>query len=507
MQVKMLKTLRRKEDRRRNSLSLYVCGIVLLSISVSLIPSVILAIVYGESIIMSAIPMLIGASLGFMLISMFRMPESVSPVNVLYMLGSIWATTIFFGAVPYMFSGIDFCSAVFESTSGYTTTGGSAIADLGVLTQSILFYRVTTNWLGGIIIIISVMILLPMVGSGNRSIISNEVYGSGIQNMQMRIRDAATQFIYIYILLTLAQVIILILLSVSPLDAVSIAFATISTGGFSSFPMTDFNMAIDFVITLFMFLGATNFYLHFRAIYGKKLSFYKKNTEFMAMTMWYLFASTTVFLIAYYSTGMSLENYINSMFMVVSAGTTTGFACTDYTPWPIAATILIFIVAIVGGSSGSTAGGIKLYRVVILFKYVANSITSILNPRLTKSITVGGQKISTKDAHSALNIITLFLVTILVSTFIFMLLGLDLGESLTSVITAMTNYGPGINEFGPMSSFATMSPILKLLMSLLMWMGRLEVALALAMFLPSVMKEQARDVKNAFRNAKNDTRL
>lgn len=488
------------KSMRRASLSLFISGIVLLLLSTSLIPCTGVSLYYEEDASFVAIPMIVGFILGFLLITVFKLPERASRVNVLYMLGSIWAVTVVFGASPYVLGGLDIPTAIFESTSGYTTTGGSAIADLSVLTEGLLFHRVMTNWMGGIIIIISVMILLPMIGSGNRSIISNEISGSGMQNMQMKIKDVAIQFIKIYVGLSAILCLILMLLSISPLDAISITFSTISTGGFSSFPMTDFNIVIDFTIMFFMFMGATNFYLHFRAIKVRRLRVYGENGEFMLMLVWYLLASTAVFLLAYHDSGMTLENYVNSMFMVVSAGTTTGFACVDYMPWPTVAIILIFVVALFGGSSGSTAGGLKIYRLLILLKCIPTYVSNILHPNSVNTITLDKQQVSNATIRSVLEITALFLFTIVLFTFIFMIMGLDAWESITAVVTALTNYGPGVNQFGPMASFAPLSHILKLLMALLMWLGRLEIILALAMFLPSVWREQMSDVRQFTRN-------
>lgn len=491
--------IHKEAERRKEGLSPFIAGSILLGLGISMIPCVLLAAVFKEDISITAIPMFIGLILGTVFLSMYKMPRVVRPVNVLFMLATLWLTAILFGTVPYLLAGLDFFTAFFESTSGYTTTGGSAIADLSVLPQSLLLYRIMTNWIGGMIVIISVMILLPMVGSGSRSVISNEMSGSGTQTMQMKIRDAASQFIQIYIVLTIIMWLILMGLSMEPLEAISVAFSTIATGGFASYSMESYNIIVDFVITFFMFMGATNFYLHFRAIYARKLSFYKKNEEFVWMTFWYLAISVIVFLIVYSNSGATIENFVHSMFMVVSAGTTTGFACADYSSWPATAIIFLFVVALVGGSSGSTAGGIKVSRFVILLKYIHSCVTGILHPQSVRSVTVDKQQISNESVHSALVVISLFIITIVGFSILFMILGLDAIESVTSVVSAITSFGPGVNEFGPMSSFATMDPVFKILMSLLMWLGRLEIAMALAMLLPSVWKEQIKDVKHARR--------
>lgn len=481
-------------ERRRESLSFYISGIVLLVLSLSLVPSAFMALLLGEDLMAPGLSMVVGMILGTLFLAIHKLPRSATPVNVLFMLGMIWTTTILFGAFPYVLAGVDVFSAIFESTSGYTTTGGSAIADLSVIPDNILLYRTMTNWIGGIIIIISVMILLPMVGSSNRTIISNEISGSGIENMHMRIRDSAIQFIQIYMVLSVAQCVILMSLSMKPIEAISVTFSTISTGGFSTFPMTDYNIAYDFVITLFMFLGATNFYLHFKAVYTRSLKCYVNNEEFKLMAFWYVFASTVIFILAYHDVGMTIENYVHSMFMVVSSGTTTGFACTDYTPWPMGAVVLIFIVAIIGGSCGSTAGGIKIIRLLIILKCIPAHIKNIVSPNSVTNISVDNQRVPDPTIHNALDVAALFIVTIVFFTIMFMALGMDAGESITSVVTAVSNYGPSINQFGPMGSFASMSPVFKLLMSFLMWAGRLEIILAFAMFMPSVWKEQARSV-------------
>ena len=460
-------------------------------------PCYLLSVFDGAPSNATGVPMVIGLVLGSLLILRYKMASVMRPVNALTVLGQLWAACFAFGMLPWMIQGYSPFDALFESVSGFTTTGASIIPDLTVIPRSLLLWRQMTNWIGGIIIILLVMLVLPMVGFGNRSSISNEMYGSsGSYKISVKVKDAAIQFTSVYILLTAAMLVLLMLCGVNLYDALCITLPTLPTGGFGCLvSYNDYETAnlVKIIIMVFMFLGATNFYLHFRAIFFKQVSVYRRNIEFMTMLMLVIVMSVFVFFIVNPTSSTSaFDTFIDCAFIVSSASSTTGLTSVDFTQWPSLAMVLVFVTCLIGASSGSTGGGIKVYRVVILFQYVRTIFFRVLNPNNVKNAFTGkSTPISENEVRSVLVVIFVILCTLVLFSFILMGFGVSADESVASVISCFTSFGPSIGTSAV--AYDGMHDFVKVCLAIVMWLGRLEVVTALAILSPSTWKEQIRD--------------
>ena len=467
-------------------------GIVLLGLASAMVPCIIVALIYGESLTPFFVPFVFYLFFGSLFLGIFKMGY-VRPVNVLVMLAVIWLTSIGFGMIPFCLGGMEFIDALLESASGFTTAGCSTISDFSKWSNSILFYRSLSNWVGGIMIILIVMLILPMAKVGNRSIVSNEMSGSGSTNVSVRLRDAAAQFSYIYLLLTAVMIALLLITGTKVFDAVSLALCTVSTGGLASGDI-EINEAARIIMIVFMFLGGTNFYLHFKAIYLRKPVVYRRSSEFMGLLAWcFVMSIVMYFLVEPYSSSSPINTYIDAVFAVISSSTTTGYTLDSMATWPKVTMILMFAISFVGASSGSTSGGVKMSRMIVLLKYIKNSIDHLVHPNTVDEIYMDGSPVSRDYVRMCAVVVFMFMVTICVFTVIFMLTGVESIDSIEVVLSMVTSLGTVDVDIEAMSAFH------KSLIVVMMWVGRLEVLVALAILSPRVWAEHYRDIVHRIR--------
>ncbi len=482
----------RKKIATRMSAPGRIFGITLIGTSLMLIPCLIFAINSNESIDPFLWPAIIGFVIGLASALIFKMPNTISPTNALLMIGVVWFTCIGYGTLPFIIAGMPVVDAIFESASGFTTTGASIMSDIESWDTGILLWRSVTNGIGGIITVIVFLLLFPLVGYGDRTFFTNELSGSGeSDNFSMKIRTAAKQFIMVYVILIGILAIILLVLGVSLLETLCISFSAISTGGFMCLndSVAGYSSLIKIVITLFMFLGGTNFYLQYRGMKNRNIKEYFRNEEFRTMAIWFAFISVVIFFIVFGNSiftdiGNTFDNFVNVALNVVSAGTNTGFAASDFAQWPAVAAMLLFIITLIGGSSGSTSGGIKIFRAIVVFKSIKNGLKKLIVCRGVFDIKLQGNSVGNDNIISSMNVIFLFLLTILIGAVLIALTGVDVGESFALVTSCITNYGPGLGIYGPMGSFSELEPIAKIILSAIMWIGRLEVIMAIILFTP-----------------------
>ena len=477
---------------RIESPSFWMMGIVLLGLASAMVPCIIVGLIYGESLTPFFAPFVFYLFFGSLFLGIFKMGY-VRPVNVLVMLAVIWLTSIGFGMIPFCLGGMEFIDALLESASGFTTAGCSTISDFSKWSNSILFYRSLSNWVGGIMIILIVMLILPMAKVGNRSIVSNEMSGSGSTNVSVRLRDAAAQFSYIYLLLTAVMIALLLITGTKVFDAVSLALCTVSTGGLASGDI-EINEAARIIMIVFMFLGGTNFYLHFKAIYLRKPVVYRRSSEFMGLLAWcFVMSIVMYFLVEPYSSSSPINTYIDAVFAVISSSTTTGYTLDSMATWPKVTMILMFAISFVGASSGSTSGGVKMSRMIVLLKYIKNSIDHLVHPNTVDEIYMDGSPVSRDYVRMCAVVVFMFMVTICVFTVIFMLTGVESIDSIEVVLSMVTSLGTVDVDIEAMSAFH------KSLIVVMMWVGRLEVLVALAILSPRVWAEHYRDIVHRIR--------
>lgn len=404
-----------------------------------------------------------------------------------------WFALALTGTLPFLISGAipSISDAFFETMSGFTTTGASILSDIEALPEGILFWRSMTHWIGGMGIIVLSLAILPILGIGGMQLFVAEVPGLAPDKLHPRIKETAKRLWLIYVLLTIVETILLMFGGMSLFDALCHSFATMATGGFSTKNASamEFSPYIQYVITLFMFLAGVNFSLHFFSLTGKfdKLI---KNEEFRLYGIGTVVLSIIVTLGIYYNTNEAFEqSFREAIFMVVSIITTTGFVSADYTSWTPFLTMLFFMMMFLGGSAGSTGGGMKVIRILLLFKNSFLELKRLIHPRAIIPVRLNGKAVST-DIIS--NVLAFFLFYIFMFVFgsIFMtFLGLDFLSAIGSVAASLGNIGPGIGSVGPVDNFAHIPTIGKWFLSFLMLLGRLELFTVLILFSPYFWKK------------------
>ncbi len=462
-----------------------------------LIPAL-LSFLIGEDFTKYIIPMVPLVLLGFFQYSFFSESKNFRTPNGILLVGLVWFEMVLICAIPYILSGFTIVDGIFEAMSGITTTGLSIVPDVECLDVSLLVWRAMSMWVGGIMIVLVFMYMLPMFGIG-RSMFHNELSGSGSSNYSVRMKNAAKSFIFSYGILSLINFLLLLLCGIGVMDAFCLMCSTISTGGLviTNDCMMSYSTAVQLITILFMFLGGTNFYLHYRAIYKRDKKVYRGNSEFRMMVLWFVAISVIVYLLVAFSTGdadgMTLEDHLdafkNSLFTTVSLGTSSGLYVEDFTMWPSQCTALLMIVAFIGASSGSTSGGIKFSRVRIIYEFLKNSFGKMVHPNALYDVKMDGSSVDEESVLSALTVFMMFVITLIIGAMIFMIYGMDMVDSLGLSISSVANGGMGFGNFGPTGNFAQLSDPLKSVLIALMWIGRMEIITALVLFTPGFWKE------------------
>lgn len=405
-----------------------------------------------------------------------------------------WVSMTIFGALPYLFSGAipNVIDAVFETMSGYTTTGASVLNNIEEIPKGILAWRSTTQWIGGMGIIVLTIAILPLLGIGGMELFIAEAPGPTKDKIHPRIKETAKRLWGIYVFITVCEIVALMICGMNFYDAVNHTFATVSTGGFStkqaSIAYYD-SPAIDFVITFFMFFSGVNFTLLYFLLKGK-IKNVIQNDEFI----WYLFIVGLVIIIAFpivfvYSDYHFVTALRQTAFQVVSIITTTGFVTGDYTAWSSFTTMLFFILFFAGASAGSTAGGIKIVRVVLLIKNSFTEFRRRIRPRAIIPVMMNKEVVEQPIIDNLLAFFFLYLMVFVVGSLAMTVLGLDFESSMGSVATCLGNVGPGIGVVGPMFNFADVPHLGKVFLTFFMLLGRLELFTVLTLFTPYFWKK------------------
>ncbi|MCL2786177.1 MAG: hypothetical protein FWD81_03015 [Methanomassiliicoccaceae archaeon] len=484
--------------RKWDNTFLLTVGITIMVAGIIMLIPLITALIYGDDLLPFLIPMTLCICVSAPMLLLFGFSRDLRPVDGFLLIVAVWGVVTAIAAVPFFLSGWSIIDGFFESVSGFTTTGATLISpeDFESCPNSLLLWRSLTQWIGGIAIILIFIALLPMLGFGGRSMFKNEVSGSGGKNLTTRMTDAALQFIIVYAVLSAVFLVAVLLMGVDPFDSVCLMFSTISTGGF----MTHDNGTgvypsyVQMVILAFMFLGATNFYLHYQRIYRKKGAGYLKNSEFKWMVLIFAIASVAIFVLTFTSTGTNaLTHAKDVVFTVVSIGSSTGYMVTDIGPWALGAAGILLILVVIGGSSGSTAGGLKVGRASAIVTYLMVDVRRRLHPRGVFETKVGGETLEEGTIQAAYLLFVLFVITMVGGGVVLMVLepGMNLEQSMILSVTSVTNCG-FVGPFGHGEGFTSMSDASKLFTTMLMWIGRLEIGTALMLLTPFFWKEVMR---------------
>lgn len=420
-----------------------------------------------------------------------------------YMIVSMgWVIMALAGTLPYLFTGAipNLTDAFFETMSGYTTTGASILSDIESVPKGVLFWRSITHWIGGMGIIVLAIAILPLLGIGGMQLFAAEAPGPAGDKLHPRITDTAKRLWLIYVGYTLAETILLWAAGMTFFDAINHSLSTLSTGGFStknaSVAYYNGQPIIQYIIILFMFLAGTNFVLSYFA-FKTKFSKILRDEEFKLYFSFIIGLTLVVALFIYYQADPSLSSvdhpmvhgplesaFRHGMFQVLAVVTTTGFVSADFTAWTPFLTIVFFGLMFLGGSAGSTAGGIKIVRHLIMIKNGVLEFKRTLHPSAILPVRYNHKAVQQPIVFNVLAFFILYMLSFIVGVLVFSLLGLDFETSLGGAASTLGNVGPALGDLGPVENYGGLPAAAKWWASFLMLIGRLELFTVLILFTP-----------------------
>lgn len=406
-----------------------------------------------------------------------------------------WLFLSALGALPYTLSGCcSYVDALFETISGFTTTGASIFSSPSSLPRGIQFWRALTQWMGGMGVLVLLLALLPKLGGGSVNLMKAESPGPISSKLLPRTADTAKALYVIYIALTVSETLLLRIAGMPWFDAVTTSFTTISTGGFSirDSSIAYYNSeAIVWIVIFFMFVSAINFSLLFLAFVQRKVKEALQSEELR----WYvLIVLGTAALIAvqlhFYSGLPAYTAVSHSVFQVVSLITTTGYATADYVLWSFFSQALLLTVMFIGGCAGSTGGGIKVSRILLLFKSLRRDLRRTLHPHEVRPITLDGKRVEESTISSISLFFFAYLVILMLSAVVVSADALSFGEAFSAALTSISNVGPGFGVLGPTSNFGALSDLSTFVLTWTMLLGRLEIIPVLVLFFPTLWRHK-----------------
>ncbi len=407
--------------------------------------------------------------------------------GVLIVVGA-WVLASLSGAIPYLVTGAipDPVDALFESASGFTTTGASILTDIEALPRPLLFWRSFTQWLGGIGIVVLFVALLSELGPGARFLFKLEVPGPKAEILHPRVQETAAALARIYGVLTLLQIAVLLVLGLDLFDAVTHTFSTVSTGGFS--PHADsvghFGSAVQLTIVLFMLAAGINFSLY-HTLLRRRDPRVLRDVELRVYLVLVIAASVVVALdLLFADRGAGVAVAIDALFAVVSVITTTGFATADFATWPGLAQAVLLALMLAGGCAGSTAGGAKIVRVLIAWRAAMREVRLTFNPASVIAVVVGRDVVPESSVRSVVALLVLWMLAWGAGALALSVGDPDIATAASASIATLSNVGPGLGLVGPYGGFAFFAPWQKCVIVGLMWLGRLEFFALLALLQP-----------------------
>jgi trk system potassium uptake protein TrkH len=405
-----------------------------------------------------------------------------------------WVCMSLFGALPFIIHGSipNFSNAFFETMSGFTTTGASILTDIESMPHGLLFWRSFTQWIGGMGIIVLSLAILPLLGIGGMQLYAAEVPGITKDKLHPRVKETAKRLWIIYLGFTLAETVLLMFAGMNFFDAINHSLTTMATGGFSTKNSSTayfISPFVQYILIIFMFFAGMNFTLHYYAIH-KKFSFFKNNDEFR----YYLFLilGVSIFIALIHQPHVDFhpeEAFRHALFHVVSLVTTTGYVSSDYENWAVFSRMIFFILLFIGGSAGSTGGGIKVVRHLLLFKNGFLELKRLIHPRAIIPVRLNGKAVSSEIISNVQAFFIIYILIFVFGSIVLSLMGVDFISSVGAVATCLGNVGPGIGTVGPVANFNHLPELAKWLLSFLMLLGRLELFTVLIIFTPYFWKK------------------
>ncbi len=471
----------------------YILGWLLIFLSGFLLLPMFVGIIYKEdSFLAFLITSVICLILGFLLSYKKPVNKSIYMREGFIAVSLSWLVMSIFGSLPFMLSGeiTSFTDALFETISGFTTTGASILIDVESLSKASLFWRSFTHWIGGMGVFVFIMAILPLLGGSSMNLLRAESPGPSVGKLVPKIKDTAKILYSIYLFITILEIILLYSFGMNLFESFTITFGTVGTGGFGvrNSSLADYSIEIRIIVTIFMILSGVNYSLYF-LILRKKF----KSAFALEEVRWYfIIIFVAILLISFdirniYS---SLSDILShSAFQVGSIMTTTGYATTDFDLWPEFSKTILILLMFVGACAGSTAGGMKVARIVILFKTVKKELLMLLHPRGIKKIKMDGSCIQHEVVRATNVFVVSYFLILLLSV---LLIGVDefsFNTNFTAVAATLNNIGPGMELVGPTLNYSIFSDFSKFVLMFNMLAGRLEIFPVLLMLMPATWKK------------------
>ena len=405
-----------------------------------------------------------------------------------------WLAAGLVGALPFWFGGTfdSVVDCVFESVSGFTTTGASVLTEIEHVPRGILFWRSLTHWLGGMGIIVLSLAILPFLGVGGMQLYKAEVPGPVPDKLTPRIKDTAMLLWQVYLLFTVLETLLLMFGGMDLFESLCHTFGTMATGGFSTrnASVGAYDSAyIDTVIIVFMLIAGTNFSLHYQLLRGRPLALWRDPEWRFFMWVFVIFSAACTVSIwgdTHESLGRALRD---SAFQVASIVTTTGFATADYELWVPLPQALLLLLMFLGGCAGSTGGGIKCMRIMLLMKAAYQELYRLIHPRAVVKVKMGGKPVPNDVVSSVLGFFMLFMGLFILSSFALAAMGVDVVTAFAATVACIGNIGPGLGQVGPTDNYAGIPWLGKWLLTFCMLLGRLEVYTIIILFVPEFWRK------------------
>ena len=473
----------------------YTCGQMLLLEAVLLFLPLISSFMFGESCAWAfMITIGISAALGVVVMALSKPDTTVIYSREGFVITALsWLILSAVGALPFVISGEipSYVDAFFETVSGFTTTGASVLTDLESMSRGLLLWRSFTHWVGGMGILVLVMAVLPMTTDRSIHIMRAEMPGPVVGKLVPRVRQTAKILYIIYIILTASEIIMLLAGGMSLFEAAVHAFGTAGTGGFGikSDSIASYSPYIQWVMTAFMIIFAANFNLYY-LILIKRFKSILSSEELWVYLGIIVFSVTAVSLNIHALYPTVGETVRHAAFQVMTVMSTSGFATTDFNLWPQFSKSLLFILMLIGGCAGSTAGGLKISRAVMLFKSGRRELKKMLHPRSVSSIRLEGKSVEDSTVSSVGVYFAFFAALQLMFFLLISFEPFDFETKVTSVVACFNNVGPGLGAVGPAGNYAAYTDFSKILLSIAMLFGRLEIYPIIFLLSPSVWKKK-----------------
>jgi trk system potassium uptake protein TrkH len=470
--------------RQRVTLTLHIIGSFLKYFALAYIVPLVTALYYGEDWRIFLYSLLITITIGLLLEFGFRTNKVIERSDGFTIVSFTWLLIPLFGALPYLFLGLGFVDAFFEAMSGFTTTGATILKVVEELPKSALLWRSLTQWLGGMGVILLFISILPRLGVGGSQLFDREFPGPLPERLRPRFSTTARLLWIIYVGFTAAQIVLLHFWArLALFDSVCITFATMPTGGFT--PTTASiaaynNPLAEYIIMVFMFLAGMNFITHYQVLRGNWRAI--KNEEFR---LYAIILGVAIFLLIL---SQNFTSFRKEMFQAISIMTTTGFVTDNFGSWHSGARIVLLALMFIGACGGSTGGAIKVVRFLTLIKHTTVMMRRAISPKAVIPIKLNGKPLQEGIIRDIISFIFLYILVAVAASIVLVFLGLNLETSISAVAATLGNVGPGLGGVGPISNYASLTEPIKVILTICMWLGRLELFTAIMILSPRFWK-------------------